>query len=76
METFLYFKSMVNQKAIVEDNKVEASNVSLADLANSVKTILKIYNDRRNLLPVALHDIHVLFLTRKYAKRWRSSSKK
>lgn len=41
MESFFCFKTMMNKKSIAEDHKVIASNVSFADLTDSVKTILK-----------------------------------
>ena len=44
MESFFCFKSMMNKKSIVEDHKVIASNVSLTDLTDSIKTILEKQN--------------------------------
>ena len=44
MESFFCFKTMMNKKSIVKDHKVMASNVSLADLTDSIKTILEKQN--------------------------------
>lgn len=44
MESFFCFKSMMNKKSIVEDHEVIASNVSLTDLTDSIKTILEKQN--------------------------------
>lgn len=44
MESFFRFKAMMNKKSIVEDHKVIASNVSLTDLTDSIKTILEKQN--------------------------------
>ena len=41
MESFFNFKSMMNQEGIVKDSKVIACNVSLTNLTDSIKTILK-----------------------------------
>ena len=41
MESFFCLKTMMNKKSIVEDHKVIASNVSLTDLTDSIKTILE-----------------------------------
>ena len=39
---------MMNKKSIVEDHKVIASNVTLTDLTDSIKTILKKKNKKKN----------------------------
>lgn len=44
MESFFCFKTMMNKKSIAEDCKVIASNVSLTDLTDSIKTILEKQN--------------------------------
>jgi len=44
MESFFCFKTMMNKKSIAEDRKVIASNVSLTDLTDSIKTILEKQN--------------------------------
>lgn len=41
VESFFCLEAMMNKKSIVEDHKVIASNVTLTDLTDSIKTILK-----------------------------------
>jgi len=41
VESFFNFKSMMNQEGIVKDSKLIARNVSLTNLTDSIKTILK-----------------------------------
>ena len=44
---------MMNKKSIVEDHKVIASNVSLTDLTDSIKTIL----EKQNKEMIEIKDI-------------------
>ena len=62
VESFFCLEAMMNKKSIVEDHKVIASNVTLTDLTDSIKTILKKKTKQRDDFDQSYYTVYRCFL--------------